>query len=231
MQYRQAVAYIRVSTQKQGRSGLGLAAQTSQIEAFCVREGITILHSFVEVESGKDDSNRPELHKAMQAAKALGCSVVVAKLDRLSRSVHFISGLMVNGVNFVVAQLGTNVSPFMLHVYAAFAEAEREAISTRTKAAMKEAKARGVKFGNPHWEKHLPAARAKSNEANRSRGDRSYWRVIPFLIEASKDCHRTTEFVRYLNENDCLTARGKAWSTGSLNRFLKRAKAEGFIPA
>jgi DNA invertase Pin-like site-specific DNA recombinase len=151
-----AVAYTRVSTAEQGRSGLGLEAQRAAILAFAEREGITISGWFAEVQSGKRISDtlaeRPQLCAALEASKAVGGSVLVSKLDRLSRDVHFISGLMVHKVHFTVAELGPDVDPFMLHLFAALAEKERAMISQRTKAALGALKARGVKLGsgNPH---------------------------------------------------------------------------------
>lgn len=160
-----AVGYTRVSTAEQGRSGLGLEAQRAAIEAFAAREQITIVGWFSECQSGKRVSDtlseRPQLGAALEAANAAGGPVLVSKLDRLSRDVHFISGLMARKVPFLVAELGADVDPFMLHLFAALAEKERAMISQRTKAALAALKARGVKLGpkrpNPH----------AGNEANR----------------------------------------------------------------
>jgi DNA invertase Pin-like site-specific DNA recombinase len=148
-----AVAYTRVSTAEQGRSGLGLEAQRAAIEAFAAREHITILGWFSECQSGKRISDtleeRPQLRAALEAANAARAPVLVSKLDRLSRDVHFISGLMAHKVPFLVAELGADVDPFMLHLFAALAEKERAMISQRTKAALAALKARGVKLGAP----------------------------------------------------------------------------------
>ena len=160
-----AVAYTRVSTAEQGRSGLGLEAQRAAIEAFAEREQITISGWFSEVQSGKRVSDtlaeRPQLSAALKASQAAGAPVLVSKLDRLSRDVHFISGLMAHKVPFLVAELGADVDPFMLHLFAALAEKERALISQRTKSALAALKARGVKLGpkNPNP--------GPGNEANR----------------------------------------------------------------
>src|SRR5664279_3116979 len=132
-----AIAYIRVSTQKQGKSGLGLEAQQALIKRFADQEGIQIVQTFTEVQSGKDDDQkRPQLSAALAAARKAKAPVVVAKLDRLSRDVHFISGLMTHRVPFIVAELGADADPFMLHIYAALAEKERALIADRTRAAL-----------------------------------------------------------------------------------------------
>ena len=143
---RPAIGYIRVSTAKQGRSGLGLEAQQEALQRFAEANGFAFLETLTEVESGGDD-NRPELTRALARAKKERAHIIVAKLDRLSRDVHYISGLMKHRVPFIVAELGADTDPFMLHIYAALAEKERLMISQRTKAAMKAAKARGVSIG------------------------------------------------------------------------------------
>ena len=142
-----AVAYIRVSTVEQGRSGLGMAAQQAALARFAEAESFQFIETFSETMSGKRDDNRPELARAIEVARKRKCPVVVAKLDRLSRDVHFISGLMKHRVPFIVAELGTDTDPFMLHLYAALAEKERRLIGERTKEAFAAAKARGVKLG------------------------------------------------------------------------------------
>src|SRR6185436_13638782 len=119
------ISYIRVSTARQGKSGLGLEAQRAALARFAEAEGLAVAAEFVEVESGKGSDaldRRPQLAAALGEARKRKCAVVVAKLDRLSRDVHFISGLMAQRVPFVVAEFGTDADPFMLHLYAALAE-------------------------------------------------------------------------------------------------------------
>ena len=146
-----AVAYLRVSSEQQGRSGLGLEAQRQAVERFAAEHGFAVVETYTEVETGKGSDaldRRPQLAAALRRAKAERCPVVVAKLDRLSRDVAFVSGLMAQRVPFIVAELGPDVDPFMLHVYAALAEKERAMISARTRDALAAAKARGVRLGN-----------------------------------------------------------------------------------
>ena len=148
-----AIGYVRVSTAEQGKSGLGLEAQRAAIEAFAAREGMAVAEWFSEVQSGKRVSDtldeRPQLQLALQRSKDQKLPILVSRLDRLSRDVHFISGLMIHKVKFMVAELGPDVDSFTLHIFAALAEKERALISQRTKAALAALKARGVKLGNP----------------------------------------------------------------------------------
>src|SRR5690349_22557068 len=146
-----AVVYLRVSTGQQGKSGLGIEAQRATITTFAAAEGLTILSEHVEVETGKGTDaldRRPVLAAALAAARKAKVPVIVAKLDRLSRDVAFISGLMAHKVPFIVAELGADADPFMLHLYAALAEKERSLISQRTRAALAAKKAQGARLGN-----------------------------------------------------------------------------------
>lgn len=144
---RTLIGYIRVSSAQQGKSGLGIEAQRETLAHFAAAEGFTLVREFIEVETGKGADaleRRPQLAAALAEARRAKCPVVVAKLDRLSRDVHFISGLMAHRVQFIVAELGPDVDPFILHLYAALAEKERSMIATRTRDALAAAKARGV---------------------------------------------------------------------------------------
>ena len=143
-----AIAYVRVSTQQQGKSGLGLEAQRAAIEAFAKAEGLTLIEWQQDVESGSIDT-RPGLEAALARARLLQSPVIVSKLDRLSRDAFFIFGLMNAKVEIIVTGIGRQSDPMMLHLHAVFAENERKKISERTKAALAAAKARGVKLGNP----------------------------------------------------------------------------------
>ena len=152
------IAYLRVSTVRQGESGLGLEAQRATVEAFARQHGGAIAASFVEVETGKR-SDRPELAKALEAARKGKATLLIAKLDRLARNVAFIANLMDAGVEFLACDQPF-ASRLTLHILAAVAEDEARRISERTKAALQAAKARGRKLGSPIAAKTVAKARA-----------------------------------------------------------------------
>jgi DNA invertase Pin-like site-specific DNA recombinase len=171
MTTRPLITYLRVSSSLQGRSGLGIEAQREALARFAQAEDFEIVREFVEVETGKGSDaldRRPQLKAALAEARKAKCSVCVAKLDRLSRDVHFISGLMAHRVPFLVAELGPDVDPFILHLFAALSEKERAMIAARTKAALAAAKARGTVLGGPK----LAEARELAYAANRANADR-----------------------------------------------------------
>jgi DNA invertase Pin-like site-specific DNA recombinase len=144
---RPVIAYYRVSTDKQGKGGLGIEAQRAAVQRFVAAEGLALLAEHTEVETGKGADaidRRPVLREALAQARKAKAAVVVAKLDRLSRDVAFISGMMSHGVPFIVAELGADADPFMLHIYAALAEKERSMIAERTRAALARKKAAGA---------------------------------------------------------------------------------------
>jgi DNA invertase Pin-like site-specific DNA recombinase len=172
-----AVAYVRVSTTGKAKSGLGLAAQVAAIKAFAQSEGYKIAGTFEEHESGKGADaldRRPKLAAAIKAAKKAGGAIIVSKLDRLSRDVHFISGLMAHKVPFIVAELGSDVDPFVLHLFAALAQKERALISARTKEGLRVARdERGAKLGG--W--------TAGSEASKRQADELAERMRPTLAE------------------------------------------------
>jgi DNA invertase Pin-like site-specific DNA recombinase len=162
------VVYLRVSTARQGASGLGIEAQREAVARHVAGAGGRALAEFVETESGKR-SDRPQLAAALAACRAHRATLLIARLDRLARNVRFIAGLMESGVPFLACDV-PNATPFMLHIYAAVAQEEGRAISARTKAALAAAKARGVRLGNPNLlagspEQARRAAAAKSAKA------------------------------------------------------------------
>jgi DNA invertase Pin-like site-specific DNA recombinase len=217
------VAYIRVSTTSQGRSGLGIESQREALTRFAKEVGFDIVAEFVEIETGKGSDaldRRPQLAAALAKARAMRCSVVVAKLDRLSRDVHFISGLMAHRVPFVVTELGPDVDPFVLHLYAALAEKERALISGRTKSALAAAKAKGVKLGNPHIE----AARGEAVAAIKAEADRVAGNVLPIIAEIKKSGASTLRAIaEALNARGIPTPRGGRWHATSVRNALARS--------
>jgi DNA invertase Pin-like site-specific DNA recombinase len=220
---RHLITYIRVSTSKQGRSGLGLEAQRQALANFARAERFTIMKEFLEVETGKGADaleRRPQLAAALAAARKLKCDIAVAKLDRLSRDVHFVSGLMAHRVPFLVAELGADVDPFMLHLFAAFNEREAKEIGKRTKAALAAAKARGVSLGNPR----LHEARKSALEAVTAEADRFAANVLPIIREAQKAGASTLrQIAAALNARGVATARGGQWHAKSVSNVLERA--------
>jgi DNA invertase Pin-like site-specific DNA recombinase len=220
---RAIISYLRVSTARQGRSGLGIEAQRAAIARFAETEGYEIIREYVEVETGKGADaldKRPQLSGALADAKKRKCAVVVAKLDRLSRDVHFISGLMAHHVQFIVAELGPDVDPFLLHLYAAIAEKERNVIAGRTKSALAAAKARGVTLGGPK----LHEARVAAQVAIKTNADQHAAYVLPMIRAAQK--HGATslrDIADALNARGVSTARGGQWHATSVKNVLDRA--------
>ncbi|ABY30846.1 recombinase family protein [Methylorubrum extorquens] len=226
---RPLVAYLRVSTDKQGRSGLGIEAQRTAVLAFAAANGFTIVAEHQEHETGKGADaleRRPQLAAALTSARRLRCPVIVAKLDRLSRDVAFIAGLMAQRVPFLVAELGENADPFMLHIYAALAEQERRLIAARTKAAMAGLKARGVRLGN---RTNLAEASAKGASVNRAEADAFAANVLPVIESiraAGAGSHRA--IATELNARRIETARGGAWSAVQVGRILNRSNPKSY---
>ena len=176
------VAYLRVSTDKQGRSGLGLEAQRAAVEAHVAAMRGTVAAEFLEVESGRR-KDRPQLAAALADCRARRAVLVIAKLDRLARNVHFVSGLMESGVEFIAADMPT-VNRLTVHILAAVAEEEARMISARTKAALAAAKARGVKLGNPHLLARCPVLAGRARDAQQAEARRRTATVLPYLEQA-----------------------------------------------
>lgn len=224
---RPLVAYLRVSTDKQGRSGLGIEAQRAAIVAFADANGFTVVTEHEEHETGKGSDaleRRPKLAAALAAARRLRCSVVVAKLDRLSRDVAFIAGLMAQRVPFLVAELGEGVDPFVLHLYDALAEKERALIAARTRAAVAGLKTRGMLLGN---RTNLAEASAKAASANHAEAETFAANVRP-VIEAIRAARAGSNraIAAGLNARRIETARGGQWSAVQVGRILARAQTQ-----
>lgn len=223
MSQRPLVGYVRVSTSMQGRSGLGIEAQREALSRFAEAEGYELVSVLVEVETGKGFDaldRRPQLAEALSQARRRRCPVAVAKLDRLSRDVHFISGLMAHRVPFLVVELGSDVDPFILHLFAALAEKERAMIASRTKAALSAAKARGVKLGGPK----LAEARELAVTAIKSLADRHAANVLPIIRDVQRSGAKTLRDVATaLNARGISTSRGGRWHATTVRNVLARA--------
>ena len=222
----QAIAYLRVSTQRQHRSGLGIEAQRTAIERFAATESLKITAEYVEAETGKGSDaldRRPQLAAALAAAKTAKCSVVVAKLDRLSRDVAFVAGLMAQRVPFIVAELGRDADPFMLHLYAALAEKERRLIAERTKAALAAKKPTGVTLGNPHI---LAEAGLLGRAILIERATALAEEIAPVLRSVRIGGATTLRSIAHaLNRQGIKSPRGGAWHPSSVANLLPRSES------
>jgi DNA invertase Pin-like site-specific DNA recombinase len=222
MMGQELIAYCRVSTSRQGKSGLGLEAQQGAITRFAEAEGYAIVRQAIEIETGKGADaldRRPVLAEAIGEARKRKCSIVVARLDRLSRDVHFISGLMAHRVPFIVTVLGSDVDPFLLHLYAALAEKEAKLISARTKAALQAAKARRVVLGGPK----IDEARIASATVRRAAADQYAANVMP-IIEAIRKAGvvKQRDIAAALNARGIVTVRGGRWHPSTVQNILAR---------
>ena len=213
----EAIMYARVSTGRQGRSGLGLEAQQAAVVAFIAQHGFRLAGEYIETETGKGHdalARRPKLADALAHAKKLKAPVIVSKLCRLGRDVAFISGLMANRVPFIVAELGPDVDPFMLHIYAAVAQKERSLIATRTSEALQAAKRRGVKLGVTGRQRAAEnKAKAKAQAAT----------LLPILRALKKEGITSVRAITTaLNQRGVPSARGGKWHATSVARLLSR---------
>lgn len=216
------IAYYRVSKESQGQSGLGLAAQRFAVQQFAAIHAIKLIGEHIEVETGKGADaldRRPKLKDALADARRDKCPVIVSTLDRLSRDVHFISGLMTEKVHFVVAALGTGVDPFVLHMYAAVAENERRRIAQRTSDALQTKKAQGQKLGNPR----LDEVRILGSKALSEAADRFAANVLPIVAQIQAAGIVTQgDIAQALNARGIKTVRGGVWHGSTVGNLLKR---------
>jgi DNA invertase Pin-like site-specific DNA recombinase len=220
----QAIAYYRVSTARQGRSGLGIEAQRDAVVRFAAVEEFEIIGEFIEVETGKGADaldRRPQLAAALATGRAKRCPVIVAKLDRLSRDVAFVAGLMAERVPFIVAELGRDADPFMLHLYAALAEKERRLISERTQAALFARRAQGKKLGNRTNAAEAASKGRQSSTASADAFAASVWPIIDNLrLNGVADLRGLAES---LNACGVRTARGGRWHVSNVKNVIDRA--------
>jgi DNA invertase Pin-like site-specific DNA recombinase len=218
------VAYLRVSTSMQGVSGLGLEAQQDTIARFAAANGLSLIgEPFKEVQSGKGSDaleRRPELAAAFAFAKREKAAVLVAKLDRLSRNAHFITGLMEQGVPFFTCDCGLDTGPMMLQIRAVVAEEERRLISARTKAALAAKKARGERLGTLQ-----PAILAAAGAAGNVKAADAYAASMASRIrrmQAAMPGASMREIARAMNEDKIPSMRGAPWSGVTVAGLISR---------
>ena len=218
----QFIAYYRVSTQRQGASGLGLEAQRSAVMAHLAGSDKTVIEEFLEVETGKGSNaleKRPQLRLALERCRKTGATLLIAKLDRLARNVHFVSGLIETGVDFIAADM-PHANKVMIQMHAVMSEWERDQISERTKAALAAAKARGVMLGTTG-----PANLRPQNEQRQQEAQAFRERLRPVLAGFMAQGLTRRAMAAHLNDLGILTPKGGAWSYTQVQRVLGRADA------
>lgn len=216
------VAYCRVSTQEQGKSGLGLEAQREAIQRFSDRENFDVVEWYTDVQSGKGadaEALRPNLKAALAKAKTLKCALVVSKLDRLSRDTHFITGLMSRGVLFYVAEYGKECDPFMIRIYAAVSQKERDLIAERTKSALTALKKQGVQLGN---RKNLDQARKVGTMRNQQRSLEFAERVMGEILRYRGLGASYGSIADCFNRLGIPAPKGGQWYPTQISRILAR---------
>jgi DNA invertase Pin-like site-specific DNA recombinase len=228
-----AVAYYRVSTEGQGRSGLGLEAQREAVSGLCRQRGWDIIAEFTEIESGKRN-DRPQLVAALKRSKVTGARLVIAKLDRLSRNVAFLAALQESGAKFTAADM-PEADEFTVHILAAVAQRERRLVSERTRAALAAAKARGVRLGNPNGIRPIRHA-AKGTAAALSAVRRNaairaadYAEIIADATESG--AASLAAIAKELNARGIITARGGRWHPSSVRNLLERLGQRSYADA
>jgi DNA invertase Pin-like site-specific DNA recombinase len=221
------VAYYRVSTQRQGQSGLGLEAQQASVTQFVNGHG-ELISEFTEIETGKR-SDRPQIAKAMAQAKRSGATLVIAKLDRLARNVAFISALMESGVDFIACD-NPHANRLTIHILAAVAEDEARRISERTKAALAAYKARGGKLGSQHPKCKPISVEASrkgqqiGSERNRAAARAAYVDLLPVIIDLRESGQSFRKISRELNRLGHTTRAGSTWNPVQVMRIINRPK-------
>ena len=218
------VSYLRVSTKEQGQSGLGLEAQRAAVTRFLNGGSWELVQEIVEIESGKRN-DRPKLTEALRLCRIYNAKLVIAKLDRLSRNVHFISSLMESGVKFVACDM-PEATDLTIHILASVAQGEAKAISDRTRAALQAAKARGQQLGGLRSNSASIHAlgNAESVKVCRAKAQKRAADLLPVIEQAKADgAESLREIASVLNQRGIPTARGGAWSASHVLRILRRA--------
>jgi DNA invertase Pin-like site-specific DNA recombinase len=220
------VSYLRVSTGKQERSGLGLDAQRQAVAAYLNGGDWKLHHEFVEVESGRKD-DRPALGRALAMCRILGATLAIAKLDRLSRDAHFLLSLQKANVRFIACDM-PNADNFTIGILAMVAQREREMISTRTKEALAAAKRRGAKLGGDRGNLPLVSriGAAKSAEVRAKRADERADDLCELINEQKTLGRSLAAMARHLNERGVPAARGGMWTAGQVARLIARQRRD-----
>jgi DNA invertase Pin-like site-specific DNA recombinase len=212
------IAYYRVSTQRQGRSGLGLDAQRSAVRDYLNGGEWTLVSEFTEIESGKLNE-RPELAKALAACRIHGATLVIAKLDRLSRDAHFLIGLSKGGVEFMATDM-PNANRLTVGIMALVAQQEREAISARTKAALAAAKARGTKLGRPENLSGQSIGATVSAIVRRATAEKFKYDLADIVNQAKQQgAQSLRDIAAYLNAAKIPARSGGQWSANQVRRI------------
>jgi DNA invertase Pin-like site-specific DNA recombinase len=219
MQY---IAYYRVSTVKQGQSGLGLEAQQSSVTGYLNSKNGELLSEYTEIQSGKKDENRPELQAALRQCRLSGATLLIAKIDRLSRNPAFLINLQDSSTNFVCVDM-PEANNFTVGILACMAGYYRQQISDNTKAALKAAKAKGVKLGNPRLDEFrntdtTNARAAKISKAKQRNAD--ILSIIGEMRDSAGNALSLRDLTAMLNDAGYRTARGKEWHPTSVSRVL-----------
>ena len=219
----QCITYFRVSTVKQGASGLGLEAQRQAVMIYLAGRDKTVLAEFVEVETGKGANaleKRPQLRLALEQCRKTGSTLLIAKLDRLARNVHFVSGLIETGVDFIAADM-PNANKVMIQMHAVMSEWERDQISERTRAALAAAKARGVVLGATG-----PANLARHTLQRQEAARAFRERLKPVLDGCIAQDMSRRAIVTYFNEIGLAAPKGGRWSLSQVQRLIDVALGE-----
>lgn len=217
------IVYKRVSTQKQGQSGLGLEAQEQAISMFLSSQPEhKIIAEITEVETGTSKRQRPELLKALEMCKQYKAKLIIAKLDRLARNVAFVANLMESKVDFIALDI-PNANPFTIHILAAVAEHEAKLISQRTKAALAAAKSNGVKLGSPQnlTKEVRDKGRSIANEKSKNRATERASKIAPSILKMRLEGYTLRGVAAKLNEDKIPTVSGiGSWNASTVRRVI-----------